>query len=294
MIKNNDMLKEQIPHGDVLFPLMVHEVTTNLEFEERVNCHWHREMEFLVVTEGQAQVHIDDKSCLMKQNGIIVIPSNHLHSITSIKGVSFSFFAVVFDPSLLSSFINDGIQQKYMDCVLQEKISFTEFIVPTEKWAKNLLCMLLDIRSVFEKKDLAYELIIKSKLYTIWYLLYTNAVAKEQTVSKNADYKINLIKSMIFYIKEHFDSHISLTEMAENFHLSEGHLCRFFKSMTKMTVMEYCNYYRISVGAAMLSNTDKSIGEIAGMTGFNNISYFNKVFLEYMHMTPSAFRHKEI
>ncbi|MBO5485859.1 MAG: helix-turn-helix domain-containing protein, partial [Eubacterium sp.] len=54
--------------------------------------------------------------------------------------------------------------------------------------------------------------------------------------------------------------------------------------------VEYSNYYRISKSLMLLKETEKDIGEIAGMTGFNNISYYNKIFKKYMHMTPSQFR----
>ena len=35
---------------------------------------------------------------------------------------------------------------------------------------------------------------------------------------------------------------------------------------------------------------EHDIGQIAGMTGFNNISYFNRMFRRFMRMTPSEYR----
>lgn len=60
--------------------------------------------------------------------------------------------------------------------------------------------------------------------------------------------------------------------------------------MTHMTPFEYLNYYRINQSAYLLHNSDADISQIAGMTGFNNISYYNRTFQRYMHMTPSQFR----
>ena len=57
-----------------------------------------------------------------------------------------------------------------------------------------------------------------------------------------------------------------------------------------MTIVEYLNYYRISMSISWLRDTDREIGEIAGLTGFCNISYFNRVFRSYMHMTPTEYR----
>lgn len=74
------------------------------------------------------------------------------------------------------------------------------------------------------------------------------------------------------------------------FHVSEGHLCRFFKSMTRMSPVEYINFYRISMSMELLRQTDMEISEISMRTGFNNISYYNRTFRKYMHMTPSQYR----
>ena len=40
----------------------------------------------------------------------------------------------------------------------------------------------------------------------------------------------------------------------------------------------------------LLRQTDMEISDIAMRTGFNNISYFNRMFRRYMHMTPTQYR----
>ena len=59
-----------------------------------------------------------------------------------------------------------------------------------------------------------------------------------------------------------------------------------------MTLTDYLNLYRISVSADLLIQ-NRYRHEVAGMTGFNNISYFNKIFRRYMHMTPTQFRRSD-
>lgn len=74
---------------------------------------------------------------------------------------------------------------------------------------------------------------------------------------------------------------ITLPELSEKFNISEGHLCRFFKSMTRMSILEYTNAYRVSVSASLLRESSLDIGTVACMTGFNNISYFNKTIADH-------------
>ena len=98
----------------------------------------------------------------------------------------------------------------------------------------------------------------------------------------------------MLYLQEQYTETISLSEMADHFHVSKGHLCRFFKEMTNTTPMNYLNYYRINKSARLLRDTALEISDIAVQTGFNNISYYNRTFRKYMHMTPGDYRSNAI
>lgn len=288
--QNYDLLKELIPHGNVMFPLTVHEVDTDRRFSERVGCHWHNEFELLAVTAGKAQIHINDRSYDITKGDIAFVPADHLHMITGQLDVPFSFLAVVFHPSFLSSYSNDAIQQQYLDSVSAGKTLLPDLLPPDADWTKRVFELLGEISRAFSLKNTAFELLIKARLFEIWYLLFTHAQKREDRTVQNNDYRTILTKSVIEYIKNHYETGICLPELSETFNISEGHLCRLFKSMTRMSILEYTNAYRVSVGASLLRETTLDIGTVAGMTGFNNISYFNKIFRRFMQMTPSEYR----
>ncbi len=72
--------------------------------------------------------------------------------------------------------------------------------------------------------------------------------------------------------------------------MSEGQFCRIFKQTMNRTPMQYIMRYRIMQSCRMLIDTNKKIAEIANETGFNNISYYNKVFLNIVGCTPKQYR----
>ncbi len=289
----HELLKENVPHGDIMFPLEVHMFHTDIRLKERINCHWHDELELLVVTEGGADFHIDARSYRVYAGEVLFVNSNYLHSAAAVENMPCSFFAVVFSPDLLISHMNDSIQQKYLDPVLKGEISFSEHIKPRAEWEKRILVILSEIKDAYLGKDNVYELYIKFKLYEIWYLLYSNSNSGNKNISNN-DYRITRIKSILEYINESYNREIKLSELSGTFHMSQAYFCRFFKSMVKMSVVNYINSYRINEGVTLLKNTDKEIGEIACMVGFNNISYFNKIFRKYMHCSPGEWRHRNM
>lgn len=287
---NLTMMKEKIAHGNASFPLMVHHFSTDLALTERLNWHWHNELEFLVVTKGEAQFHINEHVYHVKQDDILFINGNQLHSATAVDSLPFHFFAVVFHPYLLDSISNDGIQQKYLTPVYQNQIHFPECISSESECHKEALSLLNGIKDLDLDQQHGYELMIKAKLLTLWCILLSHAKLTNAVLPKENDYRIARIKHVISYIQLQYHSKISIDELASLSGLSEGQFCRFFKEMMNLSAVEYINYYRITQSLSLLSDTDKSISEIASLCGFNNISYFNKVFLHFMHTTPTVYR----
>ena len=284
------LLQEQLPHGNAMFPFMIHEVSSDTRTEERIACHWHEEIEILVVTKGSAVLILNNDRYELKEGYVAFILPNHLHLVTVLLGDTFDFYAVVFHPDLLSSSIQDAIQQQYFDSVLQENILFPTVLSAQEAKEFGIADVLSDIYALFAKKEPCFELLIKARLYVVWSLYYLHGTSSASVSERTSDYRIALVKSIIDYIHTHYESQITLDILAAYFHLSREHLCRLFKKMTRMSPIEYLNFYRISTSTRLLRQTDHEISDIALEIGFNNISYFNRTFKRYMHVTPGEYR----
>ena len=284
------LLQEQLPHGNAMFPFMIHEVSSDTRTEERIACHWHEEIEILVVTKGSAVLILNNDRYELKEGYVAFILPNHLHLVTALLGDTFDFYAVVFHPDLLSSSIQDVIQQQYFDSVLQENILFPTVLSAQEAKEFGIADVLSDIYALFAKKEPCFDLLIKARLYVVWSLYYLHGTSSASMSERTSDYRIALVKSIIDYIHTHYESQITLNILASHFHLSREHLCRLFKKMTRMSPIEYLNFYRISTSTRLLRETDHEISDIALEIGFNNISYFNRTFKRYMHVTPGEYR----
>jgi AraC-like DNA-binding protein len=74
--------------------------------------------------------------------------------------------------------------------------------------------------------------------------------------------------------------------------VSKSHLCRVFKKATGQTASQYLNHVRIERACRMLAETDIPIEEIAFASGFNNPSYFFRVFRKEVGKLPLEWRKK--
>ncbi|EKY23488.1 helix-turn-helix domain-containing protein [Clostridium celatum] len=65
---------------------------------------------------------------------------------------------------------------------------------------------------------------------------------------------------------------------------------RFFKKHIGMTCIQYINNYRLEKASLLLNSTSKPIMDISLEVGFDNLSYFNKLFKNKYNLTPKEFR----
>lgn len=288
-IQNISLLRETTPHGNSMFPLMLYDISPDPSFEERIGCHWHEEIEFLVITKGEAAIHLDGEIYPVKENNICLIPSNRLHFMTCELGRRLDFFAVVFHPDFLYSLSHDTVQKKFLDPFLSADAA-CRIIVTDAAWEQQILQCLQRIRKAFHEKEYAYELWIKIQLLEAFHLLATHTADHRSLAENPPDHRVSVVKSMMEYMRKNFENDMTLLELEKEFGLSRGHICRMFKLITHMSPFEYLNYYRIHQSADLLEHSDEEISAIATKCGFNNISYYNRTFRKYMHMTPSAFR----
>lgn len=142
--------------------------------------------------------------------------------------------------------------------------------------SKNHFEQFVEILSVFQTLAAEFEIELLNE-ERLWH----NPTAKDQ-------HRMNNIKS---FVEDHFQRAISLDEIAEWSNLSKEAFCRYFKTKTQLTFLEYLNQYRVSQAKKLLMH-DVSIAEVAEQSGFDSLSYFNRVFKKIVGENPSKYRSK--
>jgi AraC-like DNA-binding protein/ligand-binding sensor protein len=94
------------------------------------------------------------------------------------------------------------------------------------------------------------------------------------------------------YIWENYTRKISLQEIARASGLSAPYFSTVFKEEMGENLSNYLNRLRVEKAAAMLIETDLSLGEISGSCGFEDQSWFSKIFKYYAGISPGKFREK--
>ena len=94
------------------------------------------------------------------------------------------------------------------------------------------------------------------------------------------------------YIEENYQHPISIDEISDVCHFSSSHFMKYFKKVMGTSFTDYLNEYRLSMASRLLLSSSDNILEIAAECGYDNLSYFNRLFKKKYGVTPSAYRNK--
>lgn len=115
-------------------------------------------------------------------------------------------------------------------------------------------------------------------------------LSKATSVEEKPDVKGQSMDKVITYIRQNYSKDISLKEIADVVNMPEITFSRMIRKHTNRTFIELLNDIRLSHASRLLINTTYTVAEVSYMCGFNNLSYFNRVFRRKNGCTPRELR----
>lgn len=285
-------LKESKSHGSEHLPFGTYWYSYG-PGEHVIDCHWHEEPEIFYCIAGETVFQVDTDYFTVKAGEAVFVDGGDLHAAHASGEAGCSFFSLVFDTQLLASAHYDAVQENLILPLQERKATFPRHIRHAETFEISLLHHIVSIMKGCSAQSPGYEGSVKGHLY----LMLAEIIAEGKTCNRTASNrsessKIERLKTVIHYIQHNYEHPIRLSELAALVPMSEGQFCRFFKSMTRQTPMDYINSYRIRQAVELLRQPERKISDVALEVGYDNISYFIRVFRKTMNCSPSEFRKK--
>ena len=102
----------------------------------------------------------------------------------------------------------------------------------------------------------------------------------------------NRLANAIEYISTHLHEPLTVGELSKKVYMSESHFYKTFKEELGVTPIEYINSERIKLAVKLLKDPNKKIKEIYLECGFENRSYFNRLFKRKVQASPGEYQSK--
>lgn len=288
--------REIVIHDNPDYPVGVYYVEPSNMYMSHVRWHWHEELEINFVKEGSAMFRIGDETIQLNAGQAIFLNCNILHSIRNAEQNNCVILSLMFHTRFLFDDETSSSAAMYLHPILSD--SSLRYIVFDKKdmWGRGMLTYISNMLEANLSQEFGYELLTKSALSEFWFhLLKKRKIQPTVHASSPKAFSPdqNRIKDAILYIETHFSETITLDDIANSIHVSKSECCRCFKRAVGLTPFEYLMRYRILQAAGRILQNDKSASSIANLAssvGFNNTSYFNKLFKEYFDCTPLQYR----
>lgn len=250
------------------------------------DAHLHEHhLQIFYFTHGKAKMYYNQTACEVGSSGILLINKNELHYGENISG-DLRYFVFRIDLRLLSSYNISPCGQKYLEPIEKSLVLFQNQI-KSQSISESLERIIEECR----RQQEGYELKILCSVFNLLGELLRNHKGKSYT-QQNVEILMKKTKrfaSVFDYIEKNYTHVISLSEVSARAHMSEGYFCRMFKQSTGRTLIDYVNCLRIEKSVILLNQGICNVTEAAMSVGFDDISYFSRVFKRYMKQSPENY-----
>lgn len=279
--------KEKKVHTNESFPYTTYLCSIPLNFPS-VPYHWHDETELIVIQKGSGMVHVDFNHYKVSAGSIVIALPGQMHSISQIPNMKMEYENILFRSSMLYTKADDLCSDTFVEPLFSGQIPVDSHIHPGLSYYDSFSSIIRQMDQFCDTRPLGYQLAVKGCLFQLLFLLVSNQKGKKRTPYEEKS--LEKIKFIIQYVQNHYSEPITIDQMAELCHYSPSHFMKFFKSHMKTSFIHYLNDYRLTMAYRKLGNSQESILEIAQQNGFDNLSYFNRLFKRKYGVTPREIR----
>lgn len=252
--------------------------------------HRHNYIEVLYVCEGKLTNIIDGKQVCIQKGELLFLNQFTHHEILPAGEndivINFMILPEFFDTVYTMAGSNNPLADFLVNVLRQdeEKGEYLHFKVAEVLQIQNLL------------ENIIYSLVtgkgdqnrINQTTMGLIFLYLIDSVQYVEMRLPN-QYENMIAMTTLDYIEQNY-SQATLTELCEKLHLPMHTLSKMIKKNTGFNFKELLQRKRLNKAVELMCDTDMAINDIILTVGYENKSYFHRVFKERYQMTPRAFR----
>lgn len=288
-MRNIEYLEKRQRGTDEL-PCELYRVAPESEFY-RMPCHWHPECEIIYVRSGSITLTLDERHTRLDSGDVVILNGGTLHSG---EPDACAYDCIVFDRERIlrgTLFSSAVFKSNTFDGDITVRDGEADEVTSTVGRLADTLAELSSCHGDGDGEALcALRLVAQGLIAELFGLLLLKTPKQRYDNTAQENRHIGQLKSVISYIEANYNRQLTLNELGESCGLSAKYLCRLFSSVIGSSPIEYINGYRLECACALLAHTERTMLDIASSCGFNDQSYFIKLFKRYKGMTPSEYR----
>ncbi len=253
-----------------------------------LHCHPHQQIS--ICTNGMGIYTVGRNEYSISKGDIILIYSLEQHKCMAADHNGSAFIMIELSEDFVAPKGSDTYQYQYLQPFRYDPDKVDKVINHTIPVAAEVGELAEKLKVIYNEQKLGYELeidalikFIVSKLRSYFLQTYPAGLLPKHSNSV-------LINEAIAYINNHFLDNLKTEDVAANAHLSVSRFRHIFKEAMHISVKSYILRLKISEVQRMLITTGSSVESIAAYCNFSNMSYFYRLFEQFVHMAPLEYR----
>ncbi|GAB3255430.1 AraC family transcriptional regulator [Larkinella harenae] len=255
------------------------------DFDFPLHSHEEYELNFLANAAGIKRI-VGDHTEIIDDLELVLVGSNLPHGwfnnqceSEQIQEITIQFHRDLFDEKLLRrnqlSFIRALLERS------AKGIVFSRDTVEALRPRLEGLTQKSGFDSVLELMSILHDLSISRNMRTLSNVSFTH---------DSLNFNSRRLEKAFEFMQTNYDKDISLADLARVVNMPDVSFSRFIKKRTGKTFIDSLNEIRLGHASRLLIDTTQTITEISYKCGFNNMSYFNRIFRRKNGCTPREFR----
>jgi len=246
--------------------------------------HYHPEYEIVCVLSGSGSRHVGNHFSNYEDGDLVLIGPNLPHAGFGLNSHGLHEEIVVqIKEDVLKNSVLSRPEMAIVSTLLEKSKYGICFKGPTKSYITKNLKKFLKL-SPFDKLIELLRILHSMAISEDYELLNPSSALSNLTRKNNGR-----LQEILAYVEKHYNDDIDIKKAASIANLSIPSFCNYFKKLMNFTYTDFINQYRIQRACIMLQQ-EKTINEISFQCGFNNVTYFNKVFKTIMKKTPSEYK----
>lgn len=256
-------------------------------------AHTHNYVEVIYMCSGSTHHIINGNEVVLEQGELLFLNQHAVQEIYPAGkediAVNFIILPEFFDGALRMMETEENMLRRFVvDCLRGESQSagYLHFkvadVLPVQNLVENLIWTIMNKQP--NKRS------INQVTMGLLFLQLMNQIDRVKTDETDESQRFTM--TVLSYIEEHYRDG-ELSDLAEELHYDLYWMSREIKKRTGKTYTELVQARRLSQAAYLLTNTAMSVMDVGLAVGYENMSYFHRIFQQKYGMTPRKFRMSE-
>lgn len=245
--------------------------------------HKHKFVEIFLLLNGSMEHNIDFNQFVINKSNLFFISEGQYHLWSKTNRQNLKGFRLMFEESFIQTVLshkNFLFELVFLNNVYHNPLIYLQ--------KNNRLVQLFDLLYQEYSREDFNKRALQANLYLL--LLEIQRETQSSKLGKNNNYHLEIYQKFNGLVNLHFVENKTNMWYAKQLNISQVHLNKIVQKFTNTPIGQFIQNRRILEAKRLIATSSKTIKEIANDIGYEDVSYFTRVFKKNTKITPQEFR----